>query len=602
MIPKQLQNPEFKFVLLGEWNKWKNKEDDIETTFPPEVYNELNKEKKWTPLGKAPFEKEWQKKGYKFNDKKLLNHKGNIGIIGGYGNLVILDIDDNKLAEELEKEYDTFTIKTGTGGKHFYFICKDEIKNRVLSQEKGELRAENYQVVCPPSKHPNKNFYEIHSDKPIKEATSNFILGLIKPYLTKEVKSEIKPIDTSGSGLEYRRVVAMLREGKNKEEIFNEMMKYKKWAVHGDKYPQYREDTYNNALKFIKQEKKETKDLDVYDYEELMNYEPEPQDWLIEEIIPKKEVGLLVGKRGERKTFTALHFAICLAAKIKAFGTNEVPEKKRVLIIDEETGKNIMAQRMKALAKAMNLEKSPLEIKFFSFAGIKFDKRESNNYLKFTEIVRSFKPDLIIVDCLQRCVTFEVDKNNASISELFTNVVRPIIKVYGTTWIFIHHMRKSPTINYHPEDPLDEVRGGSELVNYCRFVLMCQTPKGQQKTQEEGELVVFKVLKMSNAPIPDPKVIAFTPNKDSLNITYEGIPEEVLAGEVQCANKIKQYLFDKQISEFKTKDIIDASDKIGFKKNLINNGLKLLWNNDFLEKVRRGSWKIKGGLQKELYN
>jgi len=268
-----------------------------------------------------------------------------------------------------------------------------------------------------------------------------------------------------------------------------------------------------------------------------------------------------------------------------------------VLIIDEETGKNVMAQRMKAMAKAMKLEELPLEIKFFSFIGLKLDKRETERYLKFTDLVRKFQPDLIIVDCLQRCVTFEVDKDNAKISELFTDVVRPIIRAYGTTWVFIHHMRKSPTSNYKPEDPLDEVRGGSELVNYCRFVLMCQSPRGQQKTQEGGELMVFRVLKMSNAPIQEPKVISFTNNPpDCLRINYEGIPADILAGEIQASNAIKDWLFQEQrTEEFKTKDVMDNADKIGFKKSLLTLGLNVLLKDGFLNKIKRGIWKVASG-------
>ncbi len=335
-------------------------------------------------------------------------------------------------------------------------------------------------------------------------------------------------------------------------------------------------------------------ELETYDFQELMKYEPEPQDWLIEGIIPKKEVGLLVGKRGERKTFTALHFALCLASGNKAFDLDKVPEKKKVLIIDEETGKNAMAQRMKAMAKAQTLEESPLEIKFFSFAGLKLDKKDTKRYLKFTKVIKDFIPDLIIIDCLQRCVTFEVDKDNAAISELFTDVVRPITNAYGTTWIFIHHMRKSPTSNYKPEDPLDEVRGGSELVNYCRFVLMCQAPKGQQRTEDGGELMVFRVLKMSNAPIQEPKVISFTNNPpEHLKIAYEGIPADVLAGEIQAAKAIKEWLFNQQMTgEFKTKDITNNAEKIGFKSSLLSQGLSVLLKEGFLNKIKRGIWRV----------
>ena len=90
-IPKQLQNPNFRFCLL------KAKE-------------------------KIPFEKSWQKNGYCFDNPKLLNwikNGGNYGVIGGYGNLRILDIDKKDLEEFFKKLFDTFTIKTGGGGLHF---------------------------------------------------------------------------------------------------------------------------------------------------------------------------------------------------------------------------------------------------------------------------------------------------------------------------------------------------------------------------------------------------------------------------------------------------------------------------------------------------
>lgn len=602
MIPIQLQKPEFRFVLLGKWDEWETPDGKI--TLMPEQYEFAAKEK-LNPKGKTPFEKDWQNKGYKFDDIKLLKHinnKLNFGIIGGYGNICIVDIDNKELTKQLENDFDTFTVETGTGGKHFYFIMEDKIKNKVLTEKRGEIRAENYQVVCPPCRHPSGNFYKIYVDKPIRKITSNFILGILKPYLRKEVKPfEIREKDTSGSGLEYRRILALIREGKSKEDIFNEMMKYSKWASHGSKYPQYREDTYDNALTFVQQDKQKEEEKrekqEVYDDKDLLDYIPEPQEWLVENQIPKSEVGLLVGKRGERKTFTALHIAICLASGMKVFDVDNVPEKKRVLIIDEETGKNVMAQRINALKKAMGLEKEILPIKFISFSGLKFD-RNDKTLQKFYKIMEEFKPDLIIDDCLQRSVTFEVDKDNAAISELFTGIVRPSIIKYGCSWLFIHHMRKSPTINYKPEDPLDEVRGGSELVNYCRFVLMTQSPRHQDKSME-SEFIVFKVLKMSNAQIIEPRVISFTSNSGSLKVKYEGIPEEILAGEIRCANAIKEWMFNQSKSEFQTSEFIEANEEIGFKKSIIQAALKVLWDDKFLIKPKKGYWKIS---PKELNN
>jgi len=217
-IPKQLQNPEFRFVLLK-------------------------------PKTKIPFEKNWQKEGYRFDDPKLLKHLedgGNFGIIGGYGNLRVLD-DDKTI-----KEYDdiqTFTIRSGGGGRHFYFIS-DYATNHVLTDGKGELRANNYQVVCPSCIHPNGNTYEILKDLPILHIKGEDLRKIIEPFIRTDAPGtpidENKQTDTSRSGIEFGEVCRLIRKGVSKEEIFERMMAFTKWSNAPE---QYRELTYNKALK-----------------------------------------------------------------------------------------------------------------------------------------------------------------------------------------------------------------------------------------------------------------------------------------------------------------------------------------------------------------
>ena len=88
MIPKQLHKPEFRFVLLKAKDK-------------------------------IPFEKDWTNKGYAFDNPKLLEHikkGGNYGVIGGYGNLRMLDIDDlNKVEEFKEKFTQAAMTRFGSG-------------------------------------------------------------------------------------------------------------------------------------------------------------------------------------------------------------------------------------------------------------------------------------------------------------------------------------------------------------------------------------------------------------------------------------------------------------------------------------------------------
>lgn len=99
-IPKQLQQPEFRFNLL-------------------------QREKK------EPIEQNWQNTcNYKFDHPKIelhLSEGGNIGVVLGYGSLVVVDADTEEINEIAKTLPETFTIKTGNPDKHkhhYYFIVE----------------------------------------------------------------------------------------------------------------------------------------------------------------------------------------------------------------------------------------------------------------------------------------------------------------------------------------------------------------------------------------------------------------------------------------------------------------------------------------------
>jgi len=245
MIPSQLHKTELRFVLLGKWDVIK--------------YDQNNK-----PIykGKAPFEKGWATNGYTFEDKKLLRHisqGNNFGVIGGYGRLRILDIDNPQLAEELEKKIQTYTIKTGSGGRHFYFYSDYEI-NHVLVNKQGELRAKNYQVVSAPCRHPSGKYYTIVNDSPIVEINSTDLFKIIKPYLRKEeaitktIQTDSKERDTSRSGKDMTELCKLLFNGLTKEGCFKEMEYSAKWSSAPE---QYKEKTFEKAVAYVHKINKE---------------------------------------------------------------------------------------------------------------------------------------------------------------------------------------------------------------------------------------------------------------------------------------------------------------------------------------------------------
>jgi len=333
--------------------------------------------------------------------------------------------------------------------------------------------------------------------------------------------------------------------------------------------------------------------LVVYSDSDLQNYEPEPLEWLIENQIPKGSIGLLVGKRGERKTFTALAQALSVASGKPLFNDN-VPKKRKVLILDEENGKRSIAQRVKMMKLGMNINE-PLEIKFISFSGIKINEKTSEafpneKFVHLKRLIRYWKPDLIIIDCLSRVVSLDIDKGNSEVSGFFSGIVRPITETYGCSWLFIHHLRKGGNTRMGSDDELDDIRGASELVNYCRFVLKCEVPKNQ--LNDDGtELMLFKVLKMSDALKSEAKVVSFSFDDNKIEIKYLGKPEEVLAGEVQCANAIKNWIFRNGIREFETKDVQNTSE-IPYKKTLTASALKYLLEEKFIIKIKRGQYVL----------
>ena len=163
-VPRQLQNPEFRFLRLQK------------------------KEKK--PIAE---ETNWQEDNLKFDDIKLIEHLKkdmNYAIIGGYGKLILIDADTKEIEEICEKITPTFTIKTGSPEewkKHYFFITDRKMKGIRLTEKKvgdlGDVRSIGQYVVAPNSIHPKGGIYKIIKDLPIAKIGVEQIKEYFKDYL-----------------------------------------------------------------------------------------------------------------------------------------------------------------------------------------------------------------------------------------------------------------------------------------------------------------------------------------------------------------------------------------------------------------------------------
>ena len=119
----------------------------------------------------------------------------NIAVAGGYGNLVLIDIEDaSKISTNPEKILVNYGLLVKTGkpnGYHLWVRCKDWNQN--VKGENGEIRVFNQYVVAPPSRHPNGSFYRFVGGK-IDDVTAAWIEDTVLEWIKakKEEKKEEK--------------------------------------------------------------------------------------------------------------------------------------------------------------------------------------------------------------------------------------------------------------------------------------------------------------------------------------------------------------------------------------------------------------------------
>jgi hypothetical protein len=119
---------------------------------------------------KGPPPKDWQKAKLKSWRPSDLN-KHNYGIPTGYpqdgGYLMVLDVDPSnggdKTLDELQQGYGslppTFTVKTGSGGRHFYFISEKPFRS--IRYKGLDFQSQGVYVVGPGCIHATGNRYEV---------------------------------------------------------------------------------------------------------------------------------------------------------------------------------------------------------------------------------------------------------------------------------------------------------------------------------------------------------------------------------------------------------------------------------------------------------
>ena len=146
---------------------------------------------------KKASEKDWHESyNYKYDEaafKDYLKESKGYGVLCGFGKLAVIDCDKEEFAKEIYlKLPTTFSVITGSGGLHLYYIIPDLDKKIVVIDSKkvhhGEVQFTGAYVVGAGSIHPNGNKYEVKDDVKIQTISKKDLLGALDPFLKKKDK------------------------------------------------------------------------------------------------------------------------------------------------------------------------------------------------------------------------------------------------------------------------------------------------------------------------------------------------------------------------------------------------------------------------------
>lgn len=582
---------------------------------------------------KAPFEKDWVNKHYSYEEITPFLQMENYGILCGYENLAVIDCDNDALRIAIETILPkTFSVKTGSGGTHFYYFIPNLKKKIILEAGEihlGEVQSHGTQVVGAGSIHPNGAAYEIKDNEEIKEIPIEELYSVIRPFM-KEIKEaeenslwerkenseidELSVVDIWGisgmkkSGNEYygEHPVHGSDGGMNfwinplkntwhcfrcdsgggalsaiavKEGIIN-CSDAQRGYLRGEKALECinlaREKYGLKKIEKIDEILKKENELKIIWDNELENYEEEEKEWIIDKLIPNRSVCILTGKRGTLKTFLALQMAYSICSG-NEFLNKFQTKQGGVLYLDKENGIYIMKKRTKMIKEGLNLQTGSLEVGFICFSTIKIDKISDIN--KLEEAIKEYHPKILIIDTYRRAISF--DENDAgSVSELFVDILRPLVEKYNISILLIHHNRKS---GQGSGDEMDEIRGSSDLANYSDIIL---------KTERKGEELILKQLKNRNAKEEEPIKIKLEFSEQFMKMNYEGAFEKQNQTQ-RCAESLIIWIMKDNITNFKTKEAKEIAFKEGIKETNFKYSLQELESRGIIKKIRHGEYETK---------
>ena len=182
------------------------------------------------------------------------------------------------------------------------------------------------------------------------------------------------------------------------------------------------------------------------DIRQLLAAKREPMKWHAEGILAEDEAELVTAGPKCTKTMFALALSIALATGRPAFGRYAVPQRRRVLFVDEENGIGKFRRRLPRLVESFGLSQDEIDTLADGFdlrpqQGLSLASLDGRDTLR--RAVAEHKADLVIFDSF---TGLQVGEENSATDRrrFYVEVLAPLKTEFGCSLLLLAHPPLTP--------------------------------------------------------------------------------------------------------------------------------------------------------------
>ncbi len=169
---------------------------------------------------------------------------------------------------------------------------------------------------------------------------------------------------------------------------------------------------------------------------ELTNGEYKEPEWVLKDLIAKGSVVTMFGSGGTKKTYIAIDLAVCLQIKKEWLGF-KICDNSSVLFVDEESGKNRLAQRMYEAKNGYGVKG---ELNIYAICMARYSLRDASDANELKQYIKETGSKFLFIDSLVTVLCGD-DNSSKEITQLYTNL-RTIATELNIVIVIIHHANK----------------------------------------------------------------------------------------------------------------------------------------------------------------